>query len=165
MIVIGIDPSLRGSGFGIIESEATSTRVLDFGTIKNPPKLTFPACLLEIEQRVTELIARHHPTEMAIENTIYVQSYATAIKLGAARAASIIPAARAGLQVFEYAPKRVKQAVVGRGGAGKHQVGFMIRSMLGLSSTPSPDAADALALALTHIQSARFRAVRASRDD
>jgi len=165
MIVLGIDPALRKTGFGVIETNGSANRVLDFGVIPNPPVRKFPDCLLEIETRVSQLIETHSPTELAIENTIYVQSYQTAIKLGAARGAAIIPAARAGLLIFEYAPKRVKQAVVGRGAAGKQQVGFMIRSMLGLSTTPSPDAADALAIALTHIQSAGFRAARVASDE
>lgn len=84
---------------------------------------------------------------------IYVQSYKTAILLGAARGAAILAAAENGLPVFEYAPKRIKQATVGRGGAGKNQIAFMVRALLGLAETPGPDAADALAIGLTHLRS------------
>jgi crossover junction endodeoxyribonuclease RuvC len=84
---------------------------------------------------------------------IYVQSYKTAIVLGAARGAAIVAAAERGLPVFEYAPKRIKQATVGHGSADKGQVAFMIRSLLGLTETPGPDAADALAIGLTHLRS------------
>ena len=83
----------------------------------------------------------------------YVQSYKTAILLGAARGAAILAAAENGLPVFEYAPTRIKQATVGRGGAGKNQVAFMVRALLGLTETPGADAADALAIGLTHLRS------------
>ncbi len=89
---------------------------------------------------------------MAIEGVIFVQSYQTAITLGAARGAALLAAAEAGLPVHEYSPKRVKQAVVGRGAAGKAQVAFMVRALLGLTETPPADAADAIAIGITHFQ-------------
>jgi crossover junction endodeoxyribonuclease RuvC len=97
---------------------------------------------------------------MAIESVIYVQSFPTAITLGSARGAALLAAAQRGLAIYEYAPRRVKQAVVGRGGAQKNQVGFMIRALLGLTVTPPPDAADAMAIGLTHFQSADAAAHR-----
>ena len=104
-------------------------------------------------QRLAELIREHEPDCCALESVIYVQSFKTAILLGAARGAAILAAAENGLPVFEYAPTRIKQATVGRGGAGKSQVAFMVRALLGLTETPGADAADALAIGLTHLRS------------
>ena len=161
MKVLGIDPSLRGTGYAVVRFENGAYAAVTYGKIPNPATRAVPSCLLEIEEVLTAVIREWEPDEAAIESTIYVQSYQTAIKLGAARGAAMIATARAGLSLHEYAPKRIKQSVVGRGGAGKHQVAFMIRSLLGLTTTPSPDAADALAIALTHIQS-RTAAIRSA---
>jgi crossover junction endodeoxyribonuclease RuvC len=111
-------------------------------------------CLVAIRSRIAELIMQHEPECAVIEGVIFVQSHRIAITLGAARGAALIAASERGLPIYEYAPRRVKQSVVGRGGAQKQQVGFMVRVLLGLSETPQPDAADALAIGLTHFQSA-----------
>jgi crossover junction endodeoxyribonuclease RuvC len=105
-----------------------------------------------IRDRLAELIRTHEPDCCALESVIYVQSYKTAIALGAARGAAILAAAERGLPVFEYAPKRIKQATVGNGAADKNQVAFMVRALLGLTETPLADAADALAIGLTHLR-------------
>jgi crossover junction endodeoxyribonuclease RuvC len=152
MRVLAIDPSLRGTGFAVLEKSGTKVRALDFGTIKNKPALLPSGCLVAIHERIGELIAQHQPECAAVEGVIFVQSYKTAITLGAARGAAIVAVAARGLPIFEYAPRRVKQSVVGRGGAQKDQVGFMVRALLGLTETPPPDAADALAIGLTHFQ-------------
>jgi crossover junction endodeoxyribonuclease RuvC len=154
MRVLAIDPSLRGTGFAILEKTGGKLRALDFGTIKNKPALLPSGCLVAIHERVGELIAQHQPTCAAFEGVIFVQSYKTAITLGAARGAALVAVAARGLPIYEYAPRRVKQSVVGRGGAQKDQVGFMVRALLGLTETPAPDAADALAIGLTHFQTA-----------
>jgi crossover junction endodeoxyribonuclease RuvC len=98
------------------------------------------------------LIHAHEPDCCALEAVIYVQSHKTAITLGAARGSAIMAAAERGLPVFEYAPKRIKQATVGNGSADKSQVAFMVRALLGLVETPGADAADALAIGLTHLR-------------
>ncbi len=154
MRVLAIDPSLRGTGFAILEKTGSKVRALDFGTIKNKPALLPSGCLVAIHERIGELIAQHQPECAAFEGVIFVQSYKTAITLGAARGAAIVAVAARGLAIYEYAPRRVKQSVVGRGGAQKDQVGFMVRALLGLTETPPPDAADALAIGLTHFQTA-----------
>ncbi|HEX8297099.1 MAG TPA: crossover junction endodeoxyribonuclease RuvC [Chthoniobacteraceae bacterium] len=154
MRVISIDPSLRGTGFAILEKVDGKLRALDFGTIKNKPALLPSGCLVAIHERIVELIAEHQPELAAFEAVIFVQSYKTAITLGAARGAALLAAAGRGLPIYEYAPRRVKQSVVGRGGADKSQVGFMVRALLGLTETPSADAADALAIGITHFQTA-----------
>jgi crossover junction endodeoxyribonuclease RuvC len=154
MRVLAIDASLRGTGFAVLEKLASNVRAIDFGTIKNAPGLLPSGCLVAIHERICELIARHQPECAAFESVIYVQSYRTAITLGSARGAALLAAAAQGLPIYEYAPRRVKQSVVGRGGAQKDQVGFMVRALLGLTETPGPDAADALAIGLTHFQTA-----------
>jgi crossover junction endodeoxyribonuclease RuvC len=154
MRVLAIDPSLRGTGFAIIEQVGRELRALEYGTVRNAPALLPSGCLVAIHERISELIQRHSPDCAAFEAVIFVQSYRTAITLGAARGAALLAAASRGLPIYEYAPRRVKQSVVGRGGADKGQVGFMVRALLGLTETPTADAADALAIALTHFQNA-----------
>ncbi len=152
VILLSIDPSLRSTGFGILAKAGRSISAVEFGIIKNPPTMTQSGCLLRIFEVVSDLIDRHQPDLCAIESVIYVQSYRTAITLGAARGSAMLAAARAGIPIQEFAPRRVKQAVVGKGGAQKNQVAFMIRTMLGLKENPPPDAADALAIGLACFQ-------------
>ena len=152
--VLAIDPALRKTGFAVVESRGRQLRSIAYGTIINPPKLLPSGCLVAIREQLHDVIRAHQPTVCAIEATIFVQSLRTAIVLGTARGAALLAAAEHGLAIYEYAPREIKQAAVGRGGAAKEQVAFMIRSLLHLRETPSPDAADALAVALTHFQSA-----------
>ncbi len=151
--VIAIDPSLRGTGYAVLDKAGGKIQAVAYGIIKNGDKLLPSACLAAIHDRLAELIRMHEPQCAAVEGIIYVQSHRIAITLGAARGAAILAAAARGLPVYEYAPRRVKQSVAGRGAAGKNQVAFMVRARLGLSETPPADAADALAIGLTHFQS------------
>ncbi len=155
MRVISIDPALRKTGYSVIESYTgprgrTEYRAIDYGTITNARQISQPGCLCRIREVLSEVIAKHKPEVCAVEGVIYVQSYKTAITMGAARGAAIIAAAEHGLEVHEYAPRRVKQSVVGTGSADKQQVAFMMRSLLKLTETPQADAADALAIGMTH---------------
>lgn len=163
--VLAVDPALRNTGYAILEQDGSVIRTLGFGVIQNPAKLLPSGCLVAIRGQLSELIVKHSPTECAIESTIFVQSFRTAITLGSVRGAVLIAAAEHGLPIYDYAPREVKQAAVGRGGANKEQVAFMMRSMLRLRETPPPDAADALAVGLAHLQatagSAATRQVRA----
>ncbi len=152
--VLSIDPALRNTGWAIIEKRGRDLKALAFGVISNPPKLLHSGCLVAIREQLNDVIKEHRPTVCAIESTIYVQSFKTAIVLGTARAACLIAAAEHGLAIYEYAPREVKQAAVGRGAAQKDQVAFMIRAMLQLRETPPADAADALAVGITHFQNA-----------
>ena len=158
MRVLAVDASLRNTGVAIVDANHGKAQALYFGTIRNLSSLRSSSCLVAIRDRLVELIRAHEPDCCALESVIYVQSYKTAILLGAARGAAILAAAENGLPVFEYSPRRIKQATVGRGGAGKNQVAFMVRALLGLTETPDADAADALAIGLTH-----FRAQEATR--
>jgi crossover junction endodeoxyribonuclease RuvC len=151
--VLAVDPALRNTGYAILTRNGQKFGVSACGTIRNPQTARFSGCLVTIDDELTRLIRKYEPAALAIETVIYVQSYRTAIVLGAARGTAILAAARLGLPVFEYPPRRVKQAVVGYGAARKDQVAFMVRAMLGLTETPTPDAADAIAIGLTHLQS------------
>jgi crossover junction endodeoxyribonuclease RuvC len=153
MRVLSIDASLRNSGVAVIDANGKQPRVLYFGVIHNKTAVRSSSCLVAIHDRLAELIHQHEPDCCALESVIYVQSHKTAISLGAARGAAILAAAERGLPIFEYPPKRIKQATVGRGNADKNQVAFMIRSLLGLTETPGPDEADALAIGLAHLRS------------
>lgn len=153
MRVLAVDASLRNTGVAIVDANNGKPRSLYFGTIHNGGGLRSSSCLLAIRDRLAELIREHEPDCCALESVIYVQSHKTAILLGAARGAAILAAAENGLPVFEYSPRRIKQSTVGRGAAGKNQVAFMVRALLGLTETPGADAADALAIGLTHLRS------------
>jgi crossover junction endodeoxyribonuclease RuvC len=152
MRVLAIDASLRNTGVAIVDANNGKLCPLFFGTIHNASSMRSSSCLVAIHDRLSELIRVHEPDCCALESVIYVQSYKTAIILGAARGAAILAAAENGLPVFEYPPRRIKQSTVGRGAAGKDQVAFMVRALLGLTETPNADAADALAIALTHLR-------------
>ena len=152
MRVLAIDASLRNTGVAIVDANNGKPRSIYFGTIHNASSMRSSSCLVAIRDRLVELIREHQPDCCALESVIYVQSHKTAILLGAARGAAILAAAENGLPVFEYSPKRIKQSAVGRGAAGKDQVSFMVRALLGLTETPGADAADALAIGLTHLR-------------
>ncbi len=153
MRVLAVDASLRNTGVAIVDANNGKPRSIYFGTIHNASSMRSSSCLVAIRDRLVELIREHQPDCCALESVIYVQSHKTAILLGAARGAAILAAAENGLPVFEYSPKRIKQSAVGRGAAGKDQVAFMVRALLGLTETPGADAADALAIGLTHLRS------------
>ena len=153
MRVLAIDASLRKTGVAVLEEAGNGKfQALYFGIIHNPSSLRMSSCLVAIRDRLADLIHLHEPDCCALESVIYVQSYKTAITLGAARGAAIMAAAEHGLPVFEYAPRRIKQATVGRGSADKKQVAFMVRALLGLTETPDDDEADALAIGLAHLR-------------
>jgi crossover junction endodeoxyribonuclease RuvC len=152
MRVLAIDASLRNTGVAVLEASNGKVEARYFGIIHNPSALRLSSCLVAIRQRLLEVIQTYQPDCCAFESVIYVQSHKTAITLGAARGSAIMTVAEHGLPVFEYAPKRIKQATVGRGAADKSQVAFMVRALLGLTETPGADEADALAIGLTHLR-------------
>lgn len=150
--ILAVDPALRNTGYAVLHQEAGQIRAVTYGVIQNAPKLLSSSCLVAIREKLAEVIREHRPTECAVEATIYVQSFRTAITLGSVRGAVLIAAAEQGLAVYDYAPREVKQAAVGKGAAAKEQVAFMMRSILRLRETPPADAADALAVGLAHLQ-------------
>ena len=152
--VLGIDPGSRVTGYGILESSKAGFVYIESGCIR-PRKGLFLERLGEIYRGVDELIRQHAPSEVAIEEVFLASNPASALKLGQARGAAIAAAVAHGLPVSEYAARRVKQAVVGTGRAGKEQVQHMVRVLLTLPGTPSADAADALAIAICHVNTSR----------
>jgi crossover junction endodeoxyribonuclease RuvC len=152
MKVLAIDPAIRNTGYAVVEGDGRTARALAFDVIAIPAKLPQSAALAAVRTHLKNVIEKFQPDEVAVEGIIFVQSHKTAISMGAARAAALIAAADAGLNVFEYAPRKIKMAVVGKGTADKQQVAFMVRALLGLSETPPHDAADALAIGLAHLQ-------------
>ena len=153
MTILGIDTSLRSSGYGVLVTEGSRMRSLEAGRIRNAPKLPLSECLRTIHARVAELIAQYSPDVVAIESVIYGKNAGTMLVLGEARGAVITAAADAGLSIYEYEPRRVKMAVCGNGLAEKEQVQRMVKTLLGLQELPQNDAADALAIAITHAHS------------
>ena len=153
MIVLGIDTSLRSSGYGVLSAEGSRMRALEYGAIRNAAKLPLSGCLKAIHAKVAELIATHHPDVMAIESVIYGKNAGTMLVLGEARGAVITAAVDAGVPVYEYEPRRMKKAICGNGLAEKEQIQRMIRTLLALPELPQNDAADALGLAICHVHS------------
>ena len=154
-IILGIDPSLRGTGLAVIDTRGSTPRLLASITLKLAPKLEAYRCLGRIADAVESLAKEHGVTEAAIEETIYVQNFRTAQAMGASRGAALSVLARLGAAVREYAPKRIKMAVAGHGGASKEQVGRMVKSVFGLDRELPLDESDAAAVALCHAYNAR----------
>ena len=151
-IVIGVDPSLRGTGYGVIEAGKPSMRALAHGTIRCPAGWARSRCLVKISQTLRDIVAQHRPTVCAVEGLFFAQNLQTALIMGEARGAALVVLAETGLEIFEIAPRKVKQAIVGYGAAQKSAVAKMVQRLLNLHEPPAPDAADALAIALTHLQ-------------
>ena len=153
MTILGIDTSLRSTGYGVLSVDGSRLRALAHGTIRNAPKVPLSECLRTINSRVAELVAEHSPDVLSIESVIYGKNAGTMLVLGEARGAVITAAASAGVPVYEYEPRRVKMAVCGNGMAEKIQVQRMVKTLLALEELPQNDAADALALAIAHAHS------------
>ena len=147
--MLGIDPGSRTTGYGVIE-EGESLRYVASGCIETT-RGTFPGRLADIFRGVEAVIAAHAPDEFVIEEVFVARNPQSALKLGQARGAAIAAAVDADLPVSEYAARSVKQAVVGTGRATKEQVQYMVRVLLSLSAAPPADAADALAVAICHV--------------
>lgn len=159
MVVLGIDPGTATTGFGLItEDAAGEARLVRYGIIQTLAGTPMAQRLFSIHQQVGALIAADRPDAVAVEELFFKRNVTTAITVGQARGVVLLAAAAAGVQVFEYKPAEVKQALVGYGGADKAQIQEMIRIMLGLSDIPRPDdAADAVAVAICHLHSQRLR--------
>ncbi len=158
MIVLGIDPGTRVSGFGIIIKEGSSYRALDYGCIRPPTTYSLPERYLVIFESVSALIDKYNPESVVVETQYVKCNVQSAIKLGMARGAVLIAAAKKGVAIHEYAPTKAKLAVVGTGRASKFQVQGMVQRLLSLATLPTPeDAADALALAICHAQQKKIQ--------
>lgn len=150
MRIIGIDPGLVKTGFGIIEANGNRLSYVGHGVIAPAVQLPLPKRLLMIYNGLMKAIEQYDPDEAAIEETFLNTNASSTLKLGHARAAAILAPAKAGLDVAEYAAKVVKKSLVGTGGADKTQIAFMVRRLLAAPAITSTDATDALAVAITH---------------
>ena len=149
--ILGIDPGSYSTGYGLVEETGGRLRGIESGAIRPGRQKEFLLRLSEIHEALSALILRVRPDEVAVENPFLSRNFKSALQLGQARAAALLPAVKAGIPVFEYAPRHVKAAVVGYGEAEKEQVARMVKLLLGLPEPPSPlDAADALAVAICH---------------
>ncbi len=155
MRILGIDPGSYVTGYGLVEETGGRLREIGYGVVRPGRPKEFLLRISAIHDAFCELILRTRPDEVAVENPFLARNFRSALQLGQARAAALLPAVKAGIPVFEYAPRRVKQAVVGHGEAEKGQVARMVALLLGLPSLPvPPDAADALAVAICHAHQA-----------
>jgi len=152
MRIIGVDPGSDITGYGVIDSDGRNYKLVEYAAIKGAKQLSFAGRLLAISKQLEGVIARLEPQACAIEDTFYAVNVKSALKLGQARGAVLVAAARAGLEVFEYTPLEIKSALVGYGRAEKHQVQEMVRVLLRMKDSPEPlDASDALAVAICHV--------------
>jgi crossover junction endodeoxyribonuclease RuvC len=149
-VILGVDPSLRGTGYGVIRLGKPHPVALAHGTISCPAGWERSRCLAKISQTLRDVLKQHQPTVCVVEGLFYAQNLQTAIIMGEARGAALATIAEAGLEIYEIATRKVKQAIVGYGAAQKSAVAKMVQRLLNLPKPPAPDAADALALALTH---------------
>ncbi|MDE3045343.1 MAG: crossover junction endodeoxyribonuclease RuvC [Verrucomicrobiota bacterium] len=156
MIILGIDPGTRITGYGLIRLHATGMELLDFGCIRPPPTLHLNQRYRIIFESIEALIEKFSPTAVAVESQFVLKNVQSTLKLGMAKGMVLLAAARKNIEVTEYTPIKAKLAVVGTGGASKSQVQRMIAALLRLPKLPEPeDAADALALAICHAHNRR----------
>lgn len=154
--ILGIDPGSRATGYGLVESDRGVLRFVACGVIKTTVNMPFNYRLNQIFAGVNEVIQLHGPTEAAVEEVFLATNPGSALKLGQARGAAVVAVMQNNLEVADYSAKQIKQAVVGYGQAGKEQIQHMVRVLLGLNRAPSSDAADALAVAICHLNQLRI---------
>lgn len=165
MLALGIDPGTALCGFGLIRARDDEMEVVAFGVISTPKTDSLALRLRQIHSELSDLIVEYQPSEVAVEKLFFSKNTRTALAVGHARGVVLLAAAQADLPIYEYTPNEVKQAVVGYGGADKRQIQLMVQTLLRLDAVPQPDdAADALAIAICHLQSARLRELIASQN-
>ena len=166
MRILGIDPGVATIGFGLVEAERASVRLLRYGVITTPAGLRLSNRLYQISQDMSDLLSQFKPDEMAVEELFFSKNITTGISVAHGRGVILLSAYRSGVPVHEYTPMQVKQAVVGYGNAKKNQVIYMVQRLLGMKTPPRPDdAADALALAICHARSMTSRLTQKGEDD
>lgn len=158
MRILGIDPGLVRTGWGVISLDGVRLTHVAHGVIAPPETLPLAARLLVLFEGMEAVVKEYRPDEAAVEETFVNMNPASTLKLGHARAAAMIAPARAGIPVAEYAARYVKKTIVGTGAADKGQIGFMVRRLLPTAGVTAADAADALAVAISHAHSRKFRA-------
>lgn len=158
MRVLGIDPGSETLGWGIVEGGGLKYGLVEFGTVRSGPREAFSRRLVKVYSGVADVIDRLEPDVLSLEEAFYAANVGVAMKLGQVRGVVLLLAEQRGLQIAEYAPRLIKQTVVGYGNAEKHQVQEMVRVLLRLKSPPTPhDAADALAAAICYFHHAGFK--------
>ena len=153
MIILGIDPGFAIVGYGIVEKTNTGIRVIDYGVITTHKDTPFPERLVQIDNAINQIIDTYHPDAMAMEELFFKNNITTCIQVAEARGILMLNSMKKIGNLYEYTPLQIKQALTGNGRAEKAQVQYMVKAILSLKSIPKPDdAADALAVALTHAQ-------------
>jgi len=158
MIVLGVDPGTRHLGWGVVRRDGTRPSHVAHGVIDTDVTATIAVRLCQIERELTQVIADYRPTASVVEALFFAKDAIAASRLGHARGVVLLVLARAGLPIAEYEPTKIKKAIVGHGRADKRQIALMIATLLRLPSTPRSDAADALAVALAHVNAAGMNA-------
>lgn len=160
MVILGIDPGLANTGWGIVETRGSLSRARAYGNISTAAGEPLDRRLRLIYDGIAEVIERYRPTDVAVEKIFFGQNTKSAIATAHARGAALVACAHAGATVGEYTPMQIKQAVVGTGAADKHQVTYMVRRLLALDHDPKPDhCADALAAAVCHANLSRAQSL------
>jgi crossover junction endodeoxyribonuclease RuvC len=160
LLVLGIDPGTAITGYGLVEEKEGDFRLVNCGVVSTPAGMSLEKRLLLLYEQLSDIIARYHPEEMAVEEVFFGKNVTTAIAVSHGRGIALLAAAQNGIPVFSYKPAEIKQSVVGYGNADKHQMQAMIKMLLGLDEVPKPDdAADAVAVAICHIQRNRYKSL------
>jgi crossover junction endodeoxyribonuclease RuvC len=164
MLALGIDPGTANTGYGVVRGDRPGLATLvECGVIRTRPRDPLPSRLAEIYNGVTQLIARHRPDALSVEDVFYARNVRTTVVLGHARGVILLAGHQAKLEIHEFPPAEIKKAVVGSGGATKEQVQFMLTRLLRLKAVPQPsDAADGVAAALAFIMSAHLPTIAAA---
>lgn len=159
MLAIGIDPGTAITGYGFVHlTQNGELELVDYGVITTPSDMPMSDRLQQLHSQLSQLLALHQPNCGAVEKLYFQRNVSTAISVGQARGVTLLALAEAGVQVAEYTPREIKQAIVGYGGAEKKQIQQMVRTLLEMESIPQPDdAADALAVAICHLHSMPMR--------
>ncbi len=160
MIILGIDPGLANTGWGVIDQRGSSSRCVAYGCVTTRAETPVPERLAEVHHAVADVVTRYRPEECAIESVFFGTNAKSAFATGQARGVALLATVEARIEIAEYSPVQVKKAIVGTGSADKRQIQFMVRTLLGLDHEPTPDhASDALAIALCHASLRGRRAV------
>jgi len=157
VLVVGIDPGVATTGYGVVKDTREGVCLVDYGVVTTPPKMPIAERLLVLHQELEKIIQLHRPESAAVEKLFFQRNVTSAIAVGQARGVALLTLAENRIDVSEYTPLEVKQAVAGYGAADKKQVQQMVKALLGMDVIPKPDdAADALAIAICHIHSRRY---------
>ena len=161
MLVIGIDPGTAITGYGLVREQLDgSLEMVAYGALLTPAKMPMPERLVKLHRELAQIVLLHRPESGAVEKLFFSRNVRTAISVGQGRGVALLSLAEAGLPVAEYTPMEIKQAIAGYGGADKNQVQQMVKALLDLDEIPKPDdAADALAVAICHLHSARMKSL------